>query len=101
MRLLMDLEATLESIASLKQVERITLRFTVVDLKERLVDGDVFSYSWLPTKDMGADMMTKEMQLPSALDNVFLKNVGDLPQPLINEVRAVGTEIRMTNIRNR
>ena len=73
----------------------------MVDVKERLVDGDVFSYSWLLTKDMWGDMMTKEMQLPPALENVFLKNVLDLPQPLINEVRAVGTEIRMTNIRNR
>ena len=52
----------------------------MVDLKERLVDGDVFSYSWLPTKDMWADMMTKEMQLPSSLENVILKNVMDLPQ---------------------
>ena len=50
---------------------------------------------------MWAEMMTKEMQLPSALENVFLKNDLDLPQPLMNEVRAVGTEIQMTNIRNR
>ena len=74
---------------------------TVVDLKERLVDGDVFSYYWLPTKDMWADMMMKEMQLLSSLENVILKNVMDLPQPLINEVRALGTEIPKTNIRNR
>ena len=100
-RLFTDSEATLESIASSKQIERKTLRLTVVDLKERLVDGDVFSYSWLPTKSMWADMMTKEMQLPSALENVFLKNDLDLPQPLMNEVRAVGTEIWMNNIKNR
>ena len=100
-RLFTDSEATLESIASSKQIERKTLRLTVVDLKERLVDGDVFSYSWLPTKNMWADMMTKEMQLPSALENVFLKNDFDLSQPLVNEVRAVWTEIRMNNIRNR
>ena len=100
-RLFTDSEATLESIASSKQIERKTLRLTVVDLKERLVDGDIFSYSWLPTKNMWADMMTKEMQLPPALEDVFLKNDLDLPQPLINEVRAIGTEIRMNNIRNR
>ena len=100
-RLFTDSEATLESIASSKQIERKTLRLTVVDLKERLVDGDVFSYSWLPTKNMWADMMTKEMQLPSALEDVFLKNDLDLSQPLINEVRAVGTEIQIRNIRNR
>ena len=43
-------ESTLESIASSKQIDRKTLRMTVVDLKERLVDGDIFSYAWLPTK---------------------------------------------------
>ena len=100
-RLFTDSEATLESIASSKQIERKTLRLTVVDLKEKLVDGDVFSYSWLPTKNMWADMMMKEMQLPLALEDVFLKNDFDLSQPLVNEVRAVGREIRMNNIRNR
>ena len=58
-RLFKDSEATLESIASSKQIERKTLRLTIVDLKERLFDGDIFSYSWLPTKNMWADMMTK------------------------------------------
>ena len=97
----MDSEATLESIASSNQTERKTLRLLVVDLKERLVDGDIYSYSWLPTQSMWADMMTKEMHLPPSLENVILKNVLDIPKPLINEVRAVGTEIRMSNIRNR
>ena len=46
-------------------------------------------------------MMTKEMELPSALENVFLKNNLDLPQPLMNEIKVIGTEMRMSNIRNR
>ena len=99
-RLFTDSEPTLESIASSKQVERKTLRPTIVDLKERLVEKDIHSYSWLPTQDMLADVMTKEMHLPQALENVFLKNEFSLPQPLVNEVKAVGTEIRMVNIRN-
>ena len=94
-------EPTLESKASSKKGERKTLRPTIVDLKERLVDKDIFSYSWLPTKDMWADVMTKEMQLPPALEDVFLKNDFSLPQPLINEVKAIGTDIRMTKMRNR
>ena len=49
---------------------------------------------------MWADMMTKEMELLSALEDVFQKNIMDLPMPLVNEVKAIGTEIRMTNIRN-
>ena len=80
-RLFTDSEPTLESIASSKQVERKTLRPTIVDLKERLVDKDIFSYSWLPTKDMLADVMTKEMHLPPALEDVFLKNDLSSPAP--------------------
>ena len=57
MRLFTDSEATLESMASRKQIERKTLRSTVVDLKERLVDGEIYSYSWLPTQSMWVDMM--------------------------------------------
>ena len=64
---------------------------TVVDLKERLIDGDIHSYSWLPTKDMWADMMTKEMNIPRALEDVIMKNVMNLPKPMANEVRAVGS----------
>ena len=41
-RLFTDSKPTLESIASSKQVERKTLRPTIVDLKERLVDKDIF-----------------------------------------------------------
>ena len=63
-----DSELTLESIASSKQIERKTLRQTIVDLKERLVDRDVQSYSWLPTQDMMADLMTKEMKVPFNLE---------------------------------
>ena len=78
-----------------------TLRPTIVDLKERLVDRDIHSYSWLPKKDMLADVLTKEMGPPQALEGVFLKNEFNLSQPLVNEVKAVGTEISMVNIRKR
>ena len=100
-RLFMDSEAALKSISSSKQIERKTLRLTVTDLKEKLVEGDVYSYSKLPKKSMWSDLMTKEMELPSALENVFLNNNLDLPQPLVHEVKAIETEIRMSNIRNR
>ena len=100
-RLFTDSEPSLESIASSRQVERKTLRPTILDLKERLVERDIQSYSWLPTQDMLADVLTKEMRIPQALENVILKNELHISQPLVNEVKAVGTEIRMVNIRNR
>ena len=101
MRLLTDSEATLESIASSKQIDRKTLRLMVVDLKERLVDGDIYSYARLPMENMWADILTKDMRLLSDLEDVFLENNINLPETTINEVKASGTEIRMENIRNR
>ena len=73
----------------------------VTGLKEKLLEGEIYSYSWLPTNNIWADMLTKEMELPTALEDVILKNNMVLPLPLVNEVRAIGTEIRMNNIRNR
>ena len=63
-KLFTDSEPILESIASSRQVERKTMRPTILDLKERLVDRDIHSYSWLPTKSMLADVLTKEMRIP-------------------------------------
>ena len=77
------------------------MRQTVVDIKERLVDGDIQSFSWLPTQDMMVDLMTKEMRSPFNLEEVIMTNTLHIPQPLVNEVVAVGTEICMKNIQNR
>ena len=44
-----DSESTLESIASSKQISTKTLRNVITDLKQRLVDEEVYSYAWLPT----------------------------------------------------
>ena len=53
------------------------------------------------TQDMLADVLTKEMRIPQALEDVILKNEISLSQSLENEVKAVGTKIRMVNICNR
>ena len=50
---------------------------------------------------MQADVLTKEMKIPQALEDIILKNKISISQPLVNEVKAVGTEIRMINIHNR
>ena len=77
------------------------MRQSIVDLKERLIDGDILSYSWLPTGDMMADMMTKEMRMPFNVDQLIVRNIIDIPKPLVNEVVAIEDEIRMKNIQNR
>ena len=95
-----DSESSLESIASSKQVDRKTLWMRVVDLKERVIEGDVLSYTWLPTERMWTDLLTKEKPLPGDLKDVLVKNIMDLPETHAYEVRAFGQEVRMINIRN-
>ena len=90
----------MESIVSSKQIEWKTLRKTVVDLKERLVEGDILSYAWLPTERMWADLLTKEKRLLQDIEDVFERNTMDLGDSYINEVKDFGPEIRMVNIRN-
>ena len=100
--LYVDSESTLESVASSKQISTKTLRNVFVDLKERLVNGEVTSYAWLPTSDMWADILTKEKKVVHPkLEDVLKKNVMDLGDASVNKVLAFGQEVRMTNIRNR
>ena len=61
-----------------------------MDLKERLVEGDVSSYSWLLTEDMYADLLTKEMHLTQQhLEDVICLNDLHLPKSPISQVKAV------------
>ena len=55
-----DSKPLLDSIASSKQVEQKLLRNTMTDLKMKLESGIVNNYSWVETKAMTADILTKE-----------------------------------------
>ena len=48
--------------------------------------------------NMWADLLTKENKLTEALEDILIKNVIDIKDTLINEVKAYGQEVRMTNI---
>ena len=54
-RLFTDSESTLESVTSSKQIVTKTLRMVIMDLKERLLRGEINSITWLPTRNMWAD----------------------------------------------
>ena len=95
-----DSESTLESVESSKQISTKTLRNVIADLKQRLVDGEITSYAWLPTFSMWADILTKEKRMPSAFEDVITKNNLSLEDTSINKVMAFGQEVWMTNIRN-
>ena len=51
-RIFIDSEPTLESVASTNQIEKKGLRMTV-QMKERLIKGDVKSYHWIPQRKCG------------------------------------------------
>ena len=61
-----------------------------MDLKERLLRGEISSIAWLPTKDMWADMLTKEMKLPEALENILTRNVMNIKNNAFYPQRKVG-----------
>ena len=59
---------------------------TVRDLKNCLRDKEIDSYQWLPPHEMWADVLTKEIKMPSGFESVLLDNVLDLPGESINKV---------------
>ena len=69
----------------------------VKDLKDLLLDGDVSSFAWLPTVEMLADVLTKEMRMSKGLG----ENSFGLSDVSVNEVKNINSEIRMLKIRNR
>ena len=50
---------------------------------------------------MWADLINKESKLLEALEDVLFRNDMDKEDTTINERKAYGQEVRMTNIRNR
>ena len=96
-----DLESTLESVASTKQISTKTLRNIITNLKQRLVEGEITSYAWLPTASMWADVLTKEKKILPDLENVFINNEMRLGDTSINKVVAFSQEVQMTYIQNR
>merc|ERR1711942_418147 len=84
-RIITDSEPLLESIASTKQIERKSLRMTVQELKDRLMIGDVKSYQWIPTKEMWADGLTKEMEMAEGLRRMLKEGVCNLKKEEANK----------------
>ena len=48
-----DSKLSLETITSSKQVDKKTLRMTVIDLKERLIEGGILSFHSFRQKEYG------------------------------------------------
>ena len=59
-KLFTDSKPLLELISSTHQIEERLLRSSIKDMKDRLADGSITSFSWLDgERDMMADVLTK------------------------------------------
>ena len=96
-----DNEPLLESIASSKQIDRKNLRRVIEGLKEKLVEGDIRAYQWIPTKEMWSDGLTKEMEMAEGVRSLMKTGRCEIRKEEVNKVICEKSEIRMKNIRNR
>ena len=96
-----DSEVRLESIVSTKQVERKSLRMVIQDLKETLVDGEISSYQWIPTRWMWVDALMRQMEIYCDMRELLIEGNFELEYEGKNKVQFIQGEIKMFNIPNR
>ena len=87
----------LDSIASTKQVEQRLLRNTMTDLKKKLENKQVVGYSWVETRDMTADVLTKEGSDVENILEVIRENKFRRAHSQKNMVTFRDGEMMMTN----
>ena len=98
----------MESVASSKQIVAKTLRTVIMDLIELI---SVLSNLFFKSEERQcmasmagnrwAYLLTGETKLPEALEDILIKNVMNIGDTSINEVKAHVQEVRMSSIWNR
>ena len=73
-RIFTDSLPLLESIASIHRVDERLMQDFIDYLKEKLQTGEVESFSWLDSRDMLADVMTKDMRETQDMVEVLWRN---------------------------
>ena len=63
--------------------------------------GEIQAYGWLPTKQMIADVLTKEKSMPEIVSDLVSENKCPCTKSDVNSVQFINREIKMLNIRNR
>ena len=77
------------------------MRKTIEGLKERLMEGDVKAYQWIPTREMWSDGLTKEMEMAEGLRKLLKTGICDIKKEEVNKVVYENDEEKVANIRNR
>ena len=83
-KLFTDSESTLKLIVSSKKIDRKSLRMIVKEMKDRLIEGEVTSYQWMPTDQMWADALTKELEIPEGLQKLIANGNLDMEDKELN-----------------
>jgi hypothetical protein len=93
-----DSKPLLESIGSIHQVDEKLLQNSITNMKEVLYDGVVESFSWLDgTRDMMADVLTKECCWNGDLEDLVTGNIFQLSRNENNKVSCFEGEIKISN----
>ena len=92
-----DNRPLLETIASTKSPINKDLNDTIRYLKDKLSWEEVQSYSWLPTKRMISDFLTKEMKIGGDVWDIFRHNTWKDGKTKMNLVTVKGIEFMLSN----
>ena len=96
-----DSKATLDSIASTKQIEQRMLRSCIAGLKEKPETKEVESFEWITDEYMLADILTKEKNTKEGLEDLTSKNKLDVINRDFNLVVEENGEFLMKNIKTK
>ena len=80
-------------------MERKLLRNAVADLKEKFVQKEVESYSWLDTKDMIADILTKECKENEEIVDILIRGKLRIAFNEDNLVHFENEEFKLENVK--
>lgn len=97
-KIMTDSIPLLDSIASTATVKSCYMASEIRALQDFLTQGLVKSYSWLDTKEMVADMLTKAMKESSLVRDIFFYGKFLYSQQQKNFVEYQGEEIRIRNL---
>ena len=92
-----DNRPLLESVASTRTCKNTDLTGIIRYLKDKLENGEVASYNWLPSERCVADFLTKEMKSKPSVWGIFLGGVWPDGATEMNQVVAIGHEFKMLN----
>ena len=87
----------LETIASTRSPVNKDMNDAIRYLKDKLSWNEISSYSWLPTKRMILDFLTKELKINSNVWDIFRHNTWVDGHTDMNKVTVSGIEFQLSN----